>query len=128
MDKEEFSQYRNYLGKTQNELAKLLCVSQKAIQSFEQGWRKIPTSAERQLLFLLSLKKNIDRTINPCWESLNCPVEHRENCSVWELKAGDFCWFISGTYCQGKTQESWNKKIQLCRNCKVYKSIFQLSS
>ena len=124
MEKEEFSQYRHYLGKTQNELARLLCVSPKAIQSFEQGWRKIPASAERQLLFLLSLKKGMDRVLSPCWEIMNCPIEHREKCSAWELQAGDYCWFINGTYCQGKMQDSWNKKIQICRTCEVYKAIF----
>jgi hypothetical protein len=126
MEKEEFSQYRCYLGKTQNELAKLLCVSLKAVQSFEQGWRKIPASAERQLLFLLSLKKNIDSTSSPCWEIMSCPAEQREKCSAWDLKSGNFCWFINGTYCQGKLQENWEKKIQLCRTCKVYKSYFKV--
>ncbi|MFC1934765.1 hypothetical protein ACFLXZ_00415 [Chloroflexota bacterium] len=49
MDKKEFSQVRHYLGKTQNEVAKLICVSLKAIQSFEQGWRKISASRKGQL-------------------------------------------------------------------------------
>ncbi|MFC1911596.1 two-CW domain-containing protein [Chloroflexota bacterium] len=122
MDKKEFSQVRHYLGKTQNELAKLICVSPKAIQSFEQGWRKIPASAERQLLFLLSLKRATDETIGPCWEIRNCPMEQREKCTAWEFEAGYFCWFVNGTFCQGKMQESWDKKIQLCRECEVYKS------
>jgi DNA-binding XRE family transcriptional regulator len=41
MNYEEFSRIRHYLDKTQSELAGLLCVSTKAIQSFEQGWRPI---------------------------------------------------------------------------------------
>jgi len=123
MDKKEFSQVRHYLGKTQNELARLICVSPKAVQSFEQGWRKISASAERQLLFLLSLKKTMDETIGPCWEIRNCPMEWREKCTAWEFEAGYFCWFINGTFCQGKIRESWNKKIQLCRECEVYKSM-----
>ena len=123
MDKKEFSQVRHYLGKTQNELARLICVSPKAVQSFEQGWRKISASAERQLLFLLSLKKAMDETIGPCWEIRNCPMEWRRKCAAWEFEAGYFCWLINGTFCQGKIQESWNKKIQLCRECEVYKSM-----
>lgn len=39
LDKNEFSKIRGALGKTQKKLAQLLCVSVKAIQSFEQGWR-----------------------------------------------------------------------------------------
>ncbi|MFC1990774.1 two-CW domain-containing protein [Chloroflexota bacterium] len=122
MDKKEFSQVRHYLGKTQNELARLICVSPKAIQSFEQGWRRISASAERQLLFLLSLKRAMDGTGIPCWEIRNCPMEQREKCTAWEFEAGYFCWFVNGTFCQGKMQESWSKKILLCRECEVYKS------
>ena len=50
----EFSSIRAYLGKTQKELAQLLGTSLKAIQSFEQGWRRIPVHVERQVLFLLA--------------------------------------------------------------------------
>jgi len=121
MDKKEFSQARRYLGKTQSELARLICVSPKAIQSFEQGWRKISASAERQLLFLLSLKRAMDETIGPCWEIRNCPMEWRGECTAWEFNAGYFCWFINGTFCQGRVQKNWNQKIQLCRECEVYK-------
>ena len=123
MKGKEFSQIRNYLGKTQKQLAGLLCVSPKAIQSFEQEWRNIPPYVERQMLLLLSLKVSVDRNIRPCWEIKNCPNEWRENCIVWELKANYFCWFLNGTFCQGQIQESWDKKIQLCRECEVYKSM-----
>jgi len=126
MESNEFSQIRHYLGKTQNELAQLLCVSLKAIQSFEQGWRHITASAERQLLFLLSLKRSLDENASPCWEIMNCPDKWRENCIAWEFKAGHFCWFINGTFCQGKVQESWGEKIKLCRQCEVYRSKFPL--
>ncbi len=123
MESKEFSKIRRYLGKTQSELAQLLCVSPKAVQSFEQGWRKVPASAERQLLFLLSLKRSLDEDGNPCWEMRNCPVEWRQNCSAWEFKAGHFCWFVNGTYCQGERQENWAKKIGLCRQCELLRSM-----
>jgi len=123
MDKKEFSQIRHVLGKTQEQLARLLCVSPKAIQSFEQGWRNIPASAERQLLFLLSLKRSLDEKTGPCWEIKNCPDKWRDNCIVWELQARHFCWFINGTFCQGMIHKNWNEKIQLCRECEVYRSM-----
>ncbi len=123
MESKEFSKIRHYLGKSQNQLARLLCVSPKAIQSFEQGWRNIPASAERQLLFLLSLEKSLDENTSPCWEIRNCPFEEREKCAAWEFKAGHFCWFINGTFCQGKLQESWRKKIKLCRQCEAFQSM-----
>ena len=119
----EFIQIRHRLGRTQDQLARLLCVSPKAIQSYEQGWRKIPTSVERQLLFLLSLKSSLDENARPCWEIQNCPAGWRENCTAWEFRAGHFCWFINGTFCEGERKDSWEKKIQLCRQCKVFRSM-----
>lgn len=123
MNNKEFSQARHFLGKTQNQLAQLLSVSPKAIQSFEQGWRHIPPYIERQMLLLLSLKRSSDSAIQPCWEIKNCPGEWRENCIIWELQASYFCWSMNGTFCQGQTHKSWEKKIKLCRECEVYKSM-----
>ena len=123
MDNKEFSQIRHFLGKTQGELARLLCVSPKAIQSFEEGWRHIPVYTERQLLFLLSLKRSTDEKAEPCWEVRNCPLEWRENCSAWEFKAGHTCWFINGTFCQDEYQENWGEKINLCWQCEVFQSM-----
>ena len=122
LESTEFSQIRGHLGKTQNQLAQLLSISPKAIQSFEQGWRHIPAYVERQMVFLLSLKRATTKSDKPCWEICGCPNEWRENCSAWELKAGQFCWFINGTYCQGKTQKSWERKMELCRQCEVFRS------
>lgn len=123
MDSKELSRIRLLLGKTQYELARLLCVSSKAIQSYEQGWRQIPSYIERQTLLLLSIKMSADRNIRPCWEIKNCPTEWRENCIVWGLKANYFCFFLNGTFCQGQLQESWDRKIQICRECEVYKLV-----
>ena len=66
MDKKEFSQIRRKLGKTQTQMAQLLGTSPKAIQSFEQGWRRVPVHIERQVLFLIALKysrKKNSRTV-----------------------------------------------------------------
>jgi hypothetical protein len=123
MERMEFSQIRQSLAKTQAELARLLCVSPRAVQSFEQGWRDIPVGVERQLLFILSLRKLSDTISTPCWETLGCPPEWKENCAAWEYQAGHICWFINGTYCQGKSQKNWEEKINLCRQCKVFQSM-----
>ena len=125
MERQQFSQIRHTLGKSQSQLALILCISLKTIQSFEQGLRHIPTYIERQMLLLLSLKRmSSNAAITPCWEIKNCPDEWRENCIVWELKARHFCWFINGTFCQGRMQESWTKKNELCRECEVYQTMF----
>jgi len=124
VDNREFSRARRLLGKTQAEIAQLLGVSAKAVQSYEQGWRDVPAHAERQLLFLLYLKRPPEGEQGPCWERTDCPPETRLNCSAWEFRADGICWFINGTICQGEVRVSWERKMQLCRRCEVYRSSF----
>lgn len=122
MDSSEFAQVRRSLGKTQEQLARALGVSLKAVQSFEQGWRRIPVHVERQLLLLLYLKRGPSGEREPCWERKNCAPEVRAECTAWEVKAGDLCWFINGTVCEGRVQTSWHAKMDLCRRCAVFQS------
>jgi DNA-binding XRE family transcriptional regulator len=116
MNKKEFSKIRERLGKSQKEMAQLLAVSLKAIQSFEQGWRNIPTHAQRQSLFLLAMKES----------KYGSPSETREKCPAWEYHSGHLCWFISGTICQGEVQGNWESKMKICRKCKVFKSMLDI--
>ncbi|MBW1691542.1 MAG: transcriptional regulator [Deltaproteobacteria bacterium] len=124
MDRVEFSQIRRQLGKTQSQMAELLGTSLKAIQSFEQGWRKIPVHIERQVLFLLAQKNTRDRAHEPCWNIERCPMEIRRNCPAWEFHSPNLCWFINGTLCRGEPQASWEEKMKKCRKCGVFRSIF----
>jgi len=121
--KKEFSTARQYLGKTQSQMAQVLGVSLKAIQSFEQGWRNIPVHIERQVLFLLASKKSPPKKERPCWVIRKCLMEIRQNCPAWEFQVGNLCWFINGTICQGRRQESWQKKMKICRQCKVFQTM-----
>jgi hypothetical protein len=123
MDSKEFRYFRKRLGKTQRQMAQLLGVSLKAVHSYEQGWRSIPSYVERQVFFLVSrLQENIkDR--NPCWVVKNCPSEKKKLCPAWEFNAGDLCWFISGTICDGTVQKTWGEKMKFCRSCDILKSL-----
>ena len=56
MEKKVFPRVRRHMGKTQKQMAELLGTSLKAVQSFEQGWRKLTVYIERQMLFLLAKK------------------------------------------------------------------------
>ena len=123
MNKKEFSKIRYNWGKSQIEMSQLLGISSKAVQSFEQGWRHIPMHAERQLLFLHSLKQNNHKKQKPCWALKKCPKETREKCPAWEFKSGKICWFINGTICEGVVQKDWNEKMKMCRTCEVLTSI-----
>jgi len=121
MNSKEFSQIRKLFGKIQKQLAEQLCISLKAIQSYEQGWRSIPSYHEQQILFLLSLKNSSNGNENSCWELTDCPDKWKENCMAWELRSRHFCWLINGTFCQGKENTNWEEKIKICRECKVLK-------
>jgi len=126
MKAREFAKIRRYLGKTQDELAHLLGVSPKAIQSFEQGWRTVSVHCERHLLFLLLLRNPPADGYDPCWIVQDCPAETQRACPGREFEAGHLCWFINGTICHGRAQKSWEEKMQLCRQCEVFVSLFPL--
>jgi hypothetical protein len=121
MDQRQFSEIRRYLGKSQSHMARLLGTSLKSVQSFEQGWRNIPTHAERQILFFLTMKNSNGK--HPCWETKNCPKERKEHCPAWEFHSGHLCWFISGTLCQGRVQATWRDKMGLCERCVVFRAM-----
>ena len=124
MDKEEIVLVRKQLKKTQKEMAELLGTSLKAVHSYEQGWRRIPPHAQRQALFLLSMKLGRDEATEPCWIQKSCPPEWKERCPAWEFRAGKLCWFINGTVCEGSPRKDWNQKIALCRTCEVFTRLF----
>ena len=122
MTNTEFSHFRKKLKKTQKQIAQLLGTSIKAIHSYEQGWRSIPPHVERQLFFLLWKTKNAKKKTF-CWAIKRCPSEQRKKCPAWEFHAGDLCWFICGTLCEGEARKSWREKIGTCRSCEVFQSI-----
>jgi DNA-binding XRE family transcriptional regulator len=123
MDKKKFSYFRQKLQKTQKEMAQLLGTSLKAVESYEQGWRNIPTQVERQVLFLLAMKMETCEQSAPCWEVRRCTPEMQKACPAWEFKSGHLCWFINGTICQGKPQPSWRGKMASCKKCEVLTSL-----
>ena len=120
MDSKEFKALRKKLDKTQKQIGQLMGTSLKAIQSFEQGWRKVPPHVERQILFLQVLKRGISEEARRCWDIRACPSQTRDACPAWEFNAGHLCWFINGTICQGKAQGSWPQKMKVCRKCEVF--------
>lgn len=124
MDRKEFTAIRRYLGKTQSQMAQLLGTSLKAMQSFEQGWRKVPVHIERQLFLLTAQKFSVPgRKKQNCWTAQVCPRESRRTCPAWEYQLGHLCWFINGTVCRGEVQKNWQTKMTSCRTCDVFKSM-----
>jgi DNA-binding XRE family transcriptional regulator len=122
MDNKKFKQLRMELKKTQNELALLLGSSLKTIRSYEQGWRNIPIHAERQLYFLIARKRNKEKKQKTCWIIKKCPPARKKHCPAWEFKAGNLCWFINGTICEGIVHTDWEQKMEVCKQCEVWDS------
>ncbi len=116
MDSKEFLYFRNKLNKTQDQMAQLLGISIKAVQSYEQGWRPITAHAERQMFFLISRKRGNRKA---CWKIKKCPVDIKKQCPAWEFRAGDLCWIINGTMCCSGACKEWKDKIKCCRSCEV---------
>ena len=119
MDSKEFVNIRKKLGKTQKQMAELLGASVKAVHSYEQGWRSVPAYAERQLFFLLSRVYARDNGALSCWALKDCPDKRKEHCPAWEFQAGEMCWFVNGTICEGTVQKNWQEKMRICQSCEV---------
>jgi DNA-binding XRE family transcriptional regulator len=120
MNRTEFKSIRKKLNRTQKELSHLLGTSIKAIHSYEQGWRSIPVSVERQLFFLLSRIQTHTVNKKNCWTVKKCPPKRKKKCPAWEFKSGKLCWFINGTICEGASQKNWQQKMKICRSCEVF--------
>jgi transcriptional regulator with XRE-family HTH domain len=123
LENSEFLKFRKHLNKTQQQIAELLGVSVKAVHSYEQGWRNVPTHVERQLYFLLSRFKTSEEPARPCWVIKKCPPERKRQCPAWEFQAGKFCWFINGTICECKARKNWQDKINTCKQCEVFRAL-----
>ena len=119
MNNQDFIAIRKKLNKTQQQMAQILGVSVKAVESYEQGWRSVPEHVEKQMLFLVTRKKNETETISECWDIIDCPDHVKKRCPAWEFKAGKLCWYINGTICTGEPHKTWREKMENCRSCKA---------
>jgi len=113
---------RKTLGKSQSELATLLGLSTRAVQSYEQGWRATPPYVQKlaDLLLYLEWRKNNPKPA-PCWTMRKCSRNKRSGCPAYQYKAGDLCWLITGDYCHGEKLDSWEEKLAECTSCPVMK-------
>ncbi|OGV65866.1 MAG: hypothetical protein A2498_10010 [Lentisphaerae bacterium RIFOXYC12_FULL_60_16] len=115
-------QIRGILGRTQNELATALGVSEKAVQSYEQGWRAVPARVMIQLLVLLALYRKQTMDDIPCWEIRKCQPAQRDACASFTVGRGQFCWLIGSKTCRPPTSQS-HSPILPCMECPVVKRL-----
>ena len=125
MERAEFRKLRKKLNKTQAQMAQLLGVSLKAVHSYEQGWRRVPAAVERQMYFLTVKQNSKYGKMKACWQIKKCSPEEKTKCPAWEFGAGDLCWFINGTICDGRVQKNWKEKMKICKTCEVFGPLIQ---
>lgn len=125
MDKVIFARARALLGKSQKELARLLGVSLKAVESYEQGWRNIPSNVERMVYFLLfKLNQEAFAPVAPCWTLTSCPEEARRDCVAHVAGEGHFCWFFTGGLCVSARASGEGERH--CYRCAVFNKLKNL--
>ena len=120
MKKDEFINIRKKLDKTQKEMATLLGISIKTVESYEQGLRNIPVNVERIVYFLL-FKLNREKLDEKelCWDKKECTPSTRANCLAWLAKEGFYCWFITGNVCAHENQKSQGSGT--CFTCSFFR-------
>jgi DNA-binding XRE family transcriptional regulator len=119
MDKAGFARARALLGKSQRDLARLLGVSPKAVESYEQGWRRVPSNIEKMLyLLLFKLNERSFACESPCWTMTACPDETRKDCVAYVTGEGHFCWFFTGGLCASAKASGIGERY--CYGCKVF--------
>ena len=115
---------RGILGRTQAELGAALGISEKAIQSYEQGWRIVPVRVMIQLLVLLALFRKHTMDDVPCWEIRKCTLAQRKQCASFTVGRGQFCWFVGSHDCR-PPQVKNSDAILPCMDCSVVKRLLK---
>ena len=121
---ERFRRVRDEIKVTQNEMAAILGLSEKAIQSYEQGWRHPPDSVQR-LLNVVYITHRIGKrgeTVT-CWAEKHCLPSVRKRCAAYQTRQGHLCWLLTGTHCGGQEMANYEEKGEACHRCKVYRHL-----
>ncbi|MGD1212365.1 MAG: helix-turn-helix domain-containing protein [Candidatus Acidiferrales bacterium] len=117
---------RQELGVSQRHMADMLGLSAKAIQAYEQGWRRVPAHVERLLILHAILHRGHDLLLVPrCWELNQCDLTLRARCPSFRIPHGGFCWFVTGTLCHGEPSGSWAAKRARCLKCQVLQMLLK---
>jgi DNA-binding XRE family transcriptional regulator len=111
---------REALRKSQHDLADLLGVSLRAVQSYEQGWRRTPLDVQKLAILMLYLqRRNGDPLPPPCWAIRGCDTASRAACSAREFGGGHFCWLFSSATQRCRTRAGQDGSLSACAECPV---------
>lgn len=101
-------------------MARLLGISVRAVQSYEQGWRPLPPYVQKLAGMLLFLSRNGDEHLPPCWEVNGCGEEQKSRCFAYKHGIGRLCWMATGNWHQADNLlADWRSKLARCRECEV---------
>jgi hypothetical protein len=80
------------------------------------------------MFFLVSRIAENRKRGKACWAIKKCSPNQKADCPAWEFKAGNLCWFINGTICEGSVQKNWKEKMKICRSCEVFPTYFRVTA
>lgn len=116
---------RKMLGRTQAELGAALGISTKAVQSYEQGWRRVPVHVLIQLLVLVDLnERSAQAEYAPCWQLRNCDPKLRETCAAFTMSVGRLCWSVGSRACPAKPGDGDSDAFP-CMSCPVVRRLLR---
>ena len=116
---------RGKLGMSQSQLADVLGVSSRAVQSYEQGWRTPPRPVTSHLMTVLALYRDHPMQSPPCWNLTGCTAEKRRRCAACSVGRGRFCWLLSGRACGNRRTSGQAAGPQQCVGCIVMKNLLE---
>jgi DNA-binding XRE family transcriptional regulator len=115
------SRMRHMLKMTQAEFATALCVSSKAVQSYEQGWRRVPCDILNQALALLAETRRRTLPATPCWNLVQCPESQKKVCPSFLMGTGQLCWSLAASRC--RIHQRTNGEVDT--SCPVIRGLFE---
>ncbi len=124
MTARDFQLTRKTLHKSQSELANLMGLSVRTVQSYEQGARIIPAHVQQLLYLMVSrLSRGTRGRRSPCWQVRGCDPATKARCVAYLCKAEDICWLVTGTLCHGKPVGTMEAKLRECQKCAVIRRL-----
>jgi DNA-binding transcriptional regulator YiaG len=117
----EVKRLRLLLGVTQEGLANALGISTKAVQSYEQGWRKTPLRVVKQMLTLVAMHREDYSHSKPCWEVRSCDAEFVATCPARTITHGRYCWAVASKSC-AKARGDKDPSVLGCLDCEVVRA------
>ncbi len=115
---------RKELGLSQVGFADLLGVSTRAVQSWDQGWRKPSLALQKSILLaLIAWRQGDNFGAQMCWDAKNCSQATRERCLAYRARQGHLCWFMTGNICEGRHVRKWSDKMAFCGECTFFQAL-----